>query len=247
MQAQLDGKTALVTEASLDLGRAIAIALGAAGANVVVHAPSGDSATPALAEDIRRAGGSATVAFGDMSRPDDVEKVAREAEAAFGRVDILINHTMLRSRHAFLSLLPQDWDRILRAHLHAAFYCAQRLLPAMMEAGRGRIINISSIEVFAPARQRTHLMTCKAGLIGLTRALAQEFGPAGITANAVVPGHFDTETSQRLPEKALKTLIPAGRIGNPAELGQLCVFLASEAGAYINGQTIHSNGGRVMV
>lgn len=243
---RLDGKTALITEVGQALGGAVALAFTAAGANVVINSRSDRSSAEAAADHVLRAGGDAIVANRDLSRPDEVDRLAGEAEARYERVDILVNSQVPLARRAFLAIEPEDWDTMIGASLHAAFYCARRLLPSMLETGQGRIINVSSIDVFLPVRQQTHFMTCNAGLIGLTRALAKEFGPSGVTVNAVIPGLLETGASRRIPDRAMASMVPAGRLGRPEEIGKLCVFLASEAGAYINGQSIHCNGGRLM-
>jgi 3-oxoacyl-[acyl-carrier protein] reductase len=252
LEAELNGKTALVTGASQNLGRAMALALAEAGANVVLNTRQNRAGVEAVAEEIREKGQAALVAMGDVGSPEDVEEIARAAEARFQRVDILVNNAAVRPRQAFLSITPEDWERVLNTNLLGPISCARRFLPAMSSAGWGRVINISGIDAYEPMTHRAHNMTCKAGVIGFTRALAKELGAAGITVNAIVPGIFETTRTREdypmwpLPEEVAREMVPVGRFGRPEELARLCVFLASDASSYINGQAIHCNGGRVM-
>jgi 3-oxoacyl-[acyl-carrier protein] reductase len=234
---------AWITEADQPLGRTVAAGLAASGFAVVAHARA--AAAP-VADEIAAAGGSALAVTGDLGREEDIDRVAGEAEARFGSVDVLVYLPPLLPRQPFLSLSAEDWVQTLRGQLHAAFLCARRVAPAMARAGHGRIIYIVGADPFLPARQRSQAMTCHAGLLGLTRALAKELGRNGITVNAVVPGRFEGDGARALPAKALQSMIPSGRLGRPDELGGLCAFLASPPGAYVNGQTIHCDGGQVM-
>lgn len=232
-----------VTEADQPLGRAVASGLAGAGFAVVAHARA---AVPPVAEEIVAAGGAAIAVTGDLGREEEVDRVVGEAEQRLGGVGVLVYMPPSLPRQAFASLSAEDWVQALRGQLHAAFLCARRVAPGMARAGRGHIVHIIGADPFLPARQRSQAMTCHAGLVGLTRALAKELGRSGITVNAVVPGRFEGDGSRALPAKALQSLIPSGRLGKLDELGGLCAFLASPMGAYVNGQTIHCNGGQVM-
>jgi NAD(P)-dependent dehydrogenase (short-subunit alcohol dehydrogenase family) len=234
---------ALVTEADQSLGRAVAAGLAEAGVPVVAHARA---ASAPVAGEIAAAGGAALATTGDLSREQEVDRVVGEAERRFGSLGVLVYLPAPLPRQPFASLSPEDWARTLRGQFHAAFLCARRVAPAMVRAGRGHIIHIVGSDPFLPARQRSQAMTCHAGLIGLTRALAKELGRHGITVNAIVPGRFEGDGSRALPAKALQSMIPSGRLGRLDELGGLCAFLASPPGAYVNGQTLHCDGGQVM-
>lgn len=253
MVAELHGKTALVTGASQNLGRAMAMALARAGADVIVNARKNHAAAEAVADEIRAMGRQALVVMADVGHPESVEEMAHAALSRFPRVDILVNNAAVRPRQAFLAITFEEWEQVLRTNLYGAIYCTRRFLPAMVSAGSGRIINVSGIDVYEPMTHRAHNMTCKASIIGLTRALAKEFGPAGITVNTIVPGIFDTTRATEdypmwpLPPEVIKEMVPVGRFGRPEEVGPLCVFLASDESAYINGQAIHCNGGRIMI
>ncbi len=251
MQLRLDGKTALVTGAGRNLGRAIALALGEAGARVAVNARTSRAEAEAVAEAVRQAGGEALVALADVGNPAAVEEMATSAVQRFGPIDILVNNAAVRPRQALLEITPEDWDRVLRNNLSSAFYCARAVLPSMRRRGFGRIINISGVDGVKGATHRAHNVTAKAGLIGLTKALALEAGHAGITVNAVVPGAFDTSRNAKdypnwpPPAQWLKQL-PVSRLGESGEVAALCLYLASDAAAYITGQAIHINGGLLM-
>jgi gluconate 5-dehydrogenase len=238
----LDGKTALVSDAARQPGRGVARALAAAGANVILHAPGGAAAVDEIASERCQV----ITLSGDLASPGGVAALAREAEQRFARIDVLVLSPPPIARRDFAGASQESWEEAVGAHLRAAFLCAQRWLPAMVEAGEGRILHIVSSDVFKPVRQRSQLVTCGAGLVGLTRALAAEFSASGVTVNAVVPGLLEEEGQRRVPARALQSMVPAGRLGRAGELGELCVFLASRAAAYITGQTIHCNGGRVM-
>jgi 3-oxoacyl-[acyl-carrier protein] reductase len=246
----LAGKTALVTGAAQNLGRAMALALAAEGARVVVHARKNREGAEAVAAEIRRGGGEATVALGDVSDPAAVDAIAAAVDS---RVDVLVNNAAMRPRQPFLEMSLADWDRVLSSNLLGPILCVRRWLPGMVAAGWGRIINVSGIDAYDPMTHRAHNITCKTGLLGLTRALAREHAASGITANAIVPGIFDTSRAKEdypmwpLPEEVTREMVPVGRFGRPDELAAVCVFLASAASSYVNGQAIHVNGGRVMV
>jgi len=245
----LAGRTALVTGGSQNLGRAMALALAAAGARVVVHARRNREDAEAVAAEIRRGGGEAVVAVGDVSDPAAVDAIAGAVE---GRVDVLVNNAAMRPRQPFLDMSLADWDRVLSVNLLGPILCARRWVPDMVAAGWGRVINISGIDAYEPMTHRAHNITCKTGLLGFTRALAREYGTAGVTANAIVPGIFETSRAKEdypmwpLPEEVIREMVPVGRFGQPEEIAAVCVFLASSASSYVNGQAIHVNGGRVM-
>lgn len=246
----LAGKTALVTGAAQNLGRAMALALAAKGARVVVHTRKNRDDAEAVAEEIRRGGGQALVALGDVSDPAAVDAIA---DAIGGAIDVLVNNAAARPRQPFLELSLADWDRVLSSNLLGPILCVRRWLPDMVAAGWGRIINISGIDAYDPMTHRAHNITCKMGLLGFTRALAREYGASGITANAIVPGIFETSRAREdypmwpLPEEVTREMVPVGRFGQPDELAAVCVFLASSESSYVNGQAFHVNGGRVMV
>ncbi len=251
MELRLDDKTALVTGAGRNLGRAIALALAEAGARVVVNARSNRDEAEAVVREIQASGGQAIVHLADVGDLTAVSAMIDEAARLLGPVNILVNNAAIRPHQPFFSIEPEDWDLVLRTNLSSAYYSARAALPSMTERGFGRIINISGVDGFKGAANRAHNVACKAGLIGLTKALALEFGPMGVTVNAVVPGAFDTTRDPKNypswpPGQAFLERLPVPRLGQPEEVGQLCAFLASDAAAYITGQSIHVNGGLLL-
>lgn len=243
-----DGRRAfLVTGASRNLGRACAVALAGAGANVAVSARSdsaGAEETAALCEAL---GARTVVALGDLRRAADVDAVVGEAEAALGPLSGYVANAAVRPRSSFLDLDPMAWQDVLDLDLSAAFLLARRTVPGMVAGGWGRIVHTSGLSAWRGASDEAHVVAAKAGLHGLTRSLAVELGEHGITVNTVVPAAFDTdrgddeEMRQRL--EAMRVTIPVGRLGRPEEYGSLCTYLMSDSAGFLTGQALHLNGG----
>lgn len=250
---RLDGRCALVTGASKNLGRRIALTLAEAGARVVINTRQDVEGANAVADEIRDRGGDAMVVIADVGDSEAVDRMAASIEDRFGHVGILVNNAVLRPRYPFATVELKNWKRVLQANLLGAIFCARRFLPGMIDAGGGSIVNMAGINVYDPMSERAHTITSKAALIGLTRGLAKEMGPKGIRVNIIVPGIFDTPRSKEdypmwpLPPEVAREMVPLGRFGQPEEIARLCLFLASDAASYVTGQAIHCNGGRVMV
>lgn len=244
----LNGKTALVTGAGRNIGRAIALALAGAGANVVVNYRSNRDEGESVAAEAREFGLEAVAIKADIGDPNAVRKMGREAIDRFGAVDVLVNNAAVRHRQDFLSITSEEWDRVIASNLSGAFYCTRAVLPSMLERGSGRIINISGTDWFQGRALRAHNVASKGGLAGLTKAIAVEFGHCGITCNMVVPGIMDTSRDpEHYPDwpPAQETLdhLPVPRMGLPDEVARVCVFLASDDSSYVTGQTVHVSGG----
>ena len=241
----LKGRTAFVTGAGRNIGRAIALELARCGANVVVNARSNREEAEAVVAAARELAVEAICLLGDVGQAADVQRMAREALEHFGTVDILINNAAIRPAKPFLELDEADWHRVLDVDLNAAFYTAKAFLPGMVAAGWGRIINLTGMNAIHGYAGRAPVSAAKHGVWGLTKALAKEFGPRGVTVNAVSPGpirsqHPDPAMTQHIESQLGK--IPLGRLGEPQEIAALCGFLASEAGGFISGQMIAANG-----
>ncbi len=241
----LKGRTAFVTGAGRNIGRAIALELARCGANVVVNARSNREEAEAVVAAARELAVEAIYLLGDVGQAADVQRMAREALEHFGTVDILINNAAIRPAKPFLELDEADWHRVLDVDLNAAFYTAKAFLPAMVAGGWGRIINLTGMNAIHGYAGRAPVSAAKHGVWGLTKALAKEFGPRGVTVNAVSPGpirsqHPDPAMTQHIESQLGK--IPLGRLGEPQEIAALCGFLASEAGGFISGQMIAANG-----
>ena len=245
---ELDGKTALVTGAGRNIGRAILLELAARGANVIVNARANRAEAEAVAEEARAHGVAALVALGDVGDAGAVDTIAQAALERFGRVDVYVSNAAVRPHQGFLEVTHEEWRRNLETNLSASFYLAKALAPAMVESGWGRIIHIGGGFSVAPNRIQT--LTSKSGLLGLTRALAVELGPSGVTVNLVAPASVNTtrgpENQPALSPEEAAGQVPVGRLGEPEDVAWACAFLASPRSGFITGQVIHVNGGSRM-
>lgn len=249
MRFSLTGKIALVTGAATGIGRAIGIALGQAGATVIVnHLCRPDQAQQTVAH-IAAAGGDAWAIEADVS---DAASVTRMVEAVMQRhdaLDILVNNAGILLEKPFLETSEAEWDQVINTDLKSVFLCCRAALPSMLSHGSGCIINIASELGYLGRERFTAYTTAKAGVITLTRSLAREFAPT-VRINAIAPGPVDTamlSLDQMSPEWVAKeTAIPMGRVGRPEEIGGTAVFLASEEASFYCGQTLSPNGGALM-
>jgi len=243
----LSGRVALVTGSGRNIGRAIALALANAGAAVVVNARSSIVEAEAVAEEIRRAGGRAAVTLADVSDPKAVDTLIDAAVGAFGRLDVLVNNAAVRKETDFANLHYAEWREIISTILDSAYLCSHAALPHLIASGAGAIVNIGGLSSFTGAAGRAHVIAAKAGLVGLTRALAHDLARYGITVNCVAPGMIDTSrASGKEPAHHALHAPLAGRRGRPEEIAALVRFLSGPAARYITGQTIHANGGLFM-
>ena len=243
----LTGRVALVTGSGRNIGRAIALALANAGAAVVVNARSSIAEAEAVAEEIRRVGGRAAVKIADVSDPAAVEALVAAAVAAFGKLDILVNNAAVRKETDFADLQYAEWREILATILDSAYLCSHAALPHLIASGAGTIVNIGGLSAFTGAAGRAHVIAAKAGLVGLTRALAHDLARHHITVNCVSPGMIDTSrASGHEPSHHAVHAPLAGRRGRAEEIAALVRFLSGPDARYITGQTIHANGGVFM-
>jgi len=243
----LAGKTALVTGASRGLGQAIAVALAEAGADVVC-ASSRRAGTDDTAAFVRAAGRQAWQVEADLADRAAVMAMAEEAERLAGRIDILVNNGGTIRREPAASHSLDDWDAVLRTNLDAVFILSQRLGRGMIERGAGKIVNVASLLSFSGGITVPGYTASKHAVAGLTKALANEWARHGIQVNAVAPGYFRTDNTQRLRDDATRSAeisarIPAGRWGEPEDLAGAVVFLASPAANYVNGHVLVVDGG----
>ena len=247
--SELAGKVALVTGGARNIGRAIARALAAGGAAVVVHANTSREDAEQTVAMIRSEGGKAALHIADVTDAKAVGALVAATEKEFGRLDVLVNNAAIRAETAFAGMKLEDWRRVLSVVLDGAFLCSQACLPHMARAGGGAIVNIGGLSAHTGAAGRAHVVAAKAGLIGLTRALALELAPQGITVNCVVPGTIETLRGlPGAPERPAhrQALPPAGRRGEPAEVAAAVRFLCGPGARYITGQALHVNGGGYM-
>jgi len=247
----LQGRTALVTGGSRNIGRAIAYALAEQGSNVIICARHwGEMKTIAL--EIEKLGVSVMTIIADVSNPSQVEHMVEQGMQKFGKIDILVNNVGIRATQFILDISYEDWDSVIRTNLTSAFYCIKAVIPGMLKQKYGRIINISGRSGFEGKENRAHVIASKAGLHGLTKALAHDVSAHGITVNTVAPGLIDTERDlDQYPEfrdpEGICQAIPMRRFGLKSEVGKVVSFLASDMSSYVTGQVIHVNGGRYMV
>lgn len=246
-QFSLEGRRALVTGASRGLGRAIAVALADAGADVVCASTSPDGCAATTAA-IREHGREAWQVAADLSDRDAVARLADEAEEVAGRIDILINNAGTIRRHPAAEFPVDDWDHVLRTNLDAVFLLCRRLGAAMIERGDGKIVNIASLLSFTGGITVPAYTASKHGVAGLTKAFANEWTQHNVQVNAIAPGYFRTDNTQPLqdnPERAtaISDRIPAGRWGDPPDLAGAAVFLASRASDYVSGHILLVDGG----
>ena len=239
-------KVAFVTGSGRNIGRAITLALAADGLNVIVKGSSKREACEAVAAEATALGVAAEVVMGDVGVSEEVQKMAEAALARFGRVDVLVNNAAIRPEAPFLETSAADWHRVMDVDLNAAFHTAQAFLPGMVERRWGRIINLTGMNAIQGYVGRAPVSAAKHGLWGLTKSLAREFGPHGVTVNAISPGPIKGERDDPAAAAHIESMlsrIPLGRLGAPEHIAGLCAFLVSEAGGFTSGQMLAVNGG----
>lgn len=245
----LDGKVAIVTGSSRGIGRAIALSLAREGADVLVNYSGREAEARLVAGEIEAMGRQALLFRADVSSPEQVTEMVNAAMEKYGRLDILVNNAGITRDNLIMRIKEEDWDGVLSVNLKGAFNCIKSAIRPMLKARCGRIINITSVVGVIGNAGQANYAASKAGLIGMTKSAAKEFGSRSITVNAVAPGFIVTEMTSVLPEEAKKKMlaeIPLGRPGMPEEVAAAVVFLAGDAASYITGQVILVDGGMVM-
>ena len=240
---ELAGKVALVTGAARNIGRAIARSLAAGGASVMVNARTSRVEGERTVEMI---GSNAALYIADVTRPEQVSSLVEATVERFGRLDFLVNNAAVRYESAFADIKYDEWREVLAIVLDGAFLCAQGALPHMIQAGGGTIVNIGGQTGHRGAAERAHVITAKAGLAGLTKALAMDLAPHKITVNCVVPGTIEAQRGlPGVPDRPAHrmTVPPIGRRGEPEEIAAMVRMLCGPDARYITGQAIHVNGG----
>lgn len=243
---RLDGKVALITGSGRNIGRATALRLAGEGAHIVVNARSNAAEAEGVAREVRERGVKAIAILADVAKKDEVDRLAAEALAEFGRVDILVNNAAIRPHKPFTESTDSDWEAVRGVVLDGAIHLTRAIIPQMVANRYGRILFFTGDGSFTGGSGRALISAAKTGLVGLARALASEFAPHNIRVNVVSPGSIDTRRDHpewyqgRTPGTAG---IPMSRQGQPDEIAAACLFLVSDDGGFVTGQTIHVNGG----
>jgi 3-oxoacyl-[acyl-carrier protein] reductase len=242
----LTGKTALVTGATGGIGEAVARALHARGATVAVSGTRQEK-LDALAADLKERTHVLACNLGDKA---EVDALVGKAEAAMGQLDILVNNAGINRDNIFVRMRDEEWDEVLAIDLTAGFRLTRAAMRGMMKRRHGRVISITSVVGTTGNPGQANYAAAKAGMAGMTKALAQEVATRGVTVNCIAPGMIETAMTKALNDKQRETIlgrIPMGRLGTPAEVAAAVVYLASGEASYVTGQTLHVNGGMVMV
>lgn len=242
-------KNALITGASRGIGASISRLFAEAGYNVFINYRSSDDAAKNLSEKIKASGYKAQTIRADVSDPDEVKRMFSIIAESCGGIDILVNNAGIAQTKLFTDITDDDWNKILACDLSSVFYCCREALPYMIRQKYGRIINISSMWGQVGGSCEVHYSAAKAGVMGLTKALAAEEGLSGITVNCIAPGVIRTDMLSGYSEEDLNALAeetPVGKLGTPEDIARTALFLAKEDSSFITGQVIGVNGGFVM-
>jgi 3-oxoacyl-[acyl-carrier protein] reductase len=245
----LSNRVAIVTGSGRGIGRAIALRLAEAGANVVVNDIGDAEPVEAVVREIKAMGRQALPILADVSSASDVDRLVAAAIAAYSRIDILVNNAGIARDQLLLRMTEEDWDRVISVDLKSVFLCTKAVLKYMVKQRWGRIISIASIVGIVGNPGQANYASAKAGIIGFTRTIAKEVASRGITVNAIAPGFIDTEMTQRLKEEwkeELKKRIPLGYLGSPRDVAEAVAFLAGEEAGYITGHVLAVDGGMAI-
>jgi 3-oxoacyl-[acyl-carrier protein] reductase len=253
---KLGGKTAFISGASRNIGRAIALAFASEGADLVLNTRANGAELEAVAAECRKAGVRVVPVLGDIADAAAVDAMVARGLAELGAIDVLVCNAAIRPHKAIGETSLEDWHRVVGVNLHSAFYLMRAVVPGMVDRRRGSLIAIGGQSAITGRSNTAAVTAAKHGLLGLVRALAAELGPSGVRANMVIPGFIDTERRyaewypefRQAPPGAPEQLkdIPLRRLGRPEDIAEACVFLASDASAYVTGDAIRVMGGRII-
>lgn len=242
----MKNKTVIITGGNTGIGREIGLHFGSKKANVVVNYIFNEEAADDTVNHIKNLGGNAIKVYGDVTKLADCETIVKTAVDAFGQVDVLVNNSGITRDNLIMRMKEEDFDQVIDVNLKGTWNMCKSVARKMTKQRSGSIINISSVVGIMGNAGQSNYVASKAGIIGLTKSLAKEFGPRGVTVNAVAPGFIETKMTEVLPEdvkKAYMAQIPLGVFGKPADIAYACAFLASSRARYITGQVLSVNGG----
>lgn len=244
---RLRDRVAIVTGASRGIGRAVALALAAEGAKMVINYARSSEAAEEVVGEITKAGGEAYAIQADVSQAEQVDELIKQTQSKLARIDIVVNNAGITRDTLLLRMKPEDWQAVINLNLTGVFLCTQAVSKLMLKQRSGRIINLASVAGVMGNPGQVNYSAAKAGVIGLTKTVAKELAPRGITVNAVAPGFITTDMTSNLESEEILNHIPLARYGQPEEVAGMVRFLASDpASAYITGQVFHVDGGMVM-
>ncbi len=242
-------KTALITGSGQNIGRGIAHELAKAGHNIVVNGSRNRQAAEAVAAEVREIGVDASVAMGNVGVKEDAERLVNATVEAFGSIDILVNNAAIRPHGPFLKIKNDDWQNVINVNMNGPIWLARAALPFMVKNSWGRVIHFSGMNAQRGYPGAGFVAISKHALWGLTKALAVEFGPSGITSNIISPGTFPPDDENIETNESFQLLLknnPSGRLGKPTDIGGMIAYLCSENGGFVNGQMLQINGGVVV-
>ena len=248
-EEQATGRIVLVTGSSRGIGRATALHLGNLGYRVAVHYASSSVAADEVVAELRSGAVDAAAFQADIADPEACRELIKAVVERFGGLDVLVNNAGITRDGLVLRMKDDDWHSVIETNLSSAFYLSRTALRSMLKSSAARIVNVSSVVALRGNAGQANYIAAKAGLIGLTKALAREYGAKGVTVNAVAPGFIESDMTDSLEESLRDDYlnqIPAGRFGKPDEIAAAIAFLASEGAGYVNGQTLAVDGGMVM-
>lgn len=249
MNMDLKNKVAFVTGGANGIGRSISLSLAKAGCKVVINYHKSEKLALSLLEEIKSFGGEAIIIQGNISSFKESENMITKAVEAYGTINILVNNAGITSDGLILRMNEEQFDQVIQTNLKGVWNMCKHVSKIMLKSGYGRIINISSVSGILGNAGQTNYSAAKAGVIGLTKALAREFASRGVTVNAIAPGFIETDMTDKLPKEAMDywfNQIPLKRIGKPEEIASAVKFLASEESSYITGHTLTVDGGLAM-
>ena len=244
----LSGKVALVTGASRGIGAVVASRLAQAGARVGVNFHASSELATVISDKINKAGGEAFLVGGDVSQEDEAEAVVKQLVEHFGSIDILVNNAGINIDQLLIRMKTEDFDRVLNVNLRGAFLCTRYAMTHMIRQRSGRVINMSSVAGLSGNPGQANYAAAKAGLVGLTKAVAREVASRNVTVNALAPGYIVTSMVEEIPEgkhDQILARIPMGRFGTPEDVAEAVVFLSSDGASYITGQVLTIDGGMI--